>query len=391
MASQPQAHRATPERTEPAVITSGPALAESGGILTIDLGAIYANYKLLAARVMPAECAAVVKGDAYGCGLDHVASTLLGANCTTFFVAHLGEARRLRAIASEATIFVLNGFAPGSGAAVMELNVRPVLNSLVELAEWDQFTAESGWSGGAALHVDTGMNRLGLNIEEAAAVASRNHTQNQGTVLLMSHLACADRPEHPLNDQQIRHFREIRALFRGMPSSLANSSGIFYDASTYCDVVRPGMALFGANPTPGKPNPMQPVVELKARILQVRNVPRGATVGYGAAWTARRDSRIAVIAAGYADGILRAAAITEGKAPREVVIAGHRCRIVGRISMDLLALDVTDLPVSAVQRDQMATIIGQGLSVDEVAEQAGTIAYEVLTSLGRRFHRVWKS
>src|SRR4029077_6765231 len=127
--------------------------------------------------------------------------------------------------------------------------------------------------------------------------------QNHGIALLMSHLACADRPEHPLNDQQIRNFREIRALFRGISSSLANSSGIFYDASTYCDVVRPGVALFGANPTPGKTNPMRPVVELKARILQVRNVPRGATVGYGAVWTAKRDSRIATVAAGYADGI----------------------------------------------------------------------------------------
>jgi len=390
MAHQPQSHRATPQ-AEPAVTTGGPALAEGGGILTIDLDALHANYKLLAARVTPAECAAVVKGDAYGCGLDQVAETLLRAGCSTFFVAHLGEARRLRAITADATIFVLNGFAPSSGAAVMELNIRPVINSLVELAEWDQFTAESGWKGGAALHVDTGMNRLGLSIEEAAAVAARNRTQNHSVVLLMSHLACADRPEHPLNDQQIRHFREIRALFRGISSSLANSSGIFYDASTHCDVVRPGMALFGANPTPAKANPMRPVVELKARILQVRNVPRGATVGYGAAWTARRDSRIAVVAAGYADGILRAAAVTEGKAPRELIVADKRCRIVGRISMDLLALDVTDLPVSAVQRDQMATIIGPGLSVDEVAEQAGTIAYEVLTSLGHRFHRVWKA
>lgn len=390
MAFQPHAQPVAPPTPEPIVTTGGPALAESGGILTIDLDAIRANYKLLAARVTPAECGAVVKGDGYGCGLDQVTETLLRAGCRTFFVAHLGEARRVRALAREATIFVLNGFAPGSGAAVMELNVRPVLNSLVELAEWDQFIAESNWDGGAALHVDTGMNRLGVTIEEAAAIAARNRTQNQGIILLMSHLACADRPDHPLNDQQIRHFREIRALFRGTSSSLANSSGIFYDSSTYCDVARPGLALFGGNPTPGKPNPMRPVVELKARILQIRNVPRGNTVGYGAAWTAKRDSRIAVVAAGYADGVLRAAAITEGRNPRELVVADKRCRIVGRISMDLLALDVTDLPVSAVQRDQMATIIGEGLTLDEVAEQAGTIPYEILTSLGRRFHRVWK-
>jgi alanine racemase len=166
---------------------------------------------------------------------------------------------------------------------------------------------------------------------------------------------------------------------------------MFLDASTFCDLVRPGIALYGGNPTRGKPNPMRPVVDLQARILQVRNLPKGASVGYGSAWTARRDSRIAVIAAGYADGIMRAAAITDGKNPREVLVSGKRCRMVGRISMDLMAVDVTDVPVSAVRRDQMVTLIGEGLSLDEVADQAGTIAYEVLTNLGRRFHRVWKS
>ena len=391
MARQPQAQPApSPQPPAPAAASTNPAFAESGGILTIDLEAIRANYRLLASRVTPAECGAVIKGDAYGCGLDQVTQTLTRAGCRTFFVAQIAEARRVRALARNANIFVLNGFAPGSGPAVMELNVRPVINSLVELAEWDQFRAESKWEGGAALHVDTGMNRLGVTIEEAAAVAARARNQSQGIVLLMSHLACADKPEHPLNDQQIRHFREIRALFRGTSSSLANSSGIFLDPSTYCDVARPGVALFGGNPTPGKPNPMRPVVELKARILQIRNLARGATVGYEAAWTAKRDSRIAVVAAGYADGISRLAALTDGKNPRELLISEQRCRIIGRISMDLLALDVTDLPVSAVQRDQLATIIGEGLTLDQVAEQTGTIPYEILTSLGRRFHRVWK-
>jgi alanine racemase len=390
MARQPQAQPAPPPQPVPAATSGNPAFAESGGILTIDLDAIRANYRLLASKVTPAECGAVIKGDAYGCGLDQVTQTLTRAGCRTFFVAQIAEARRVRALARNATIFVLNGFAPGSGPAVMELNVRPVINSLVELAEWDQFRTENKWEGGAALHVDTGMNRLGVTIEEAAAVAARARNQSQGIALLMSHLACADKPEHPLNDQQIRQFREIRALFRGTSSSLANSSGIFLDPSTFCDVARPGVALFGGNPTPGKPNPMRPVVELKARILQVRNVPRGATVGYEASWTAKRDSRIAVVAAGYADGIARASAITDGKTGRELLVSDKRCRIVGRISMDLLALDVTDLPVSAVQRDQLATVIGEGLTLDQVAEQAGTIPYEILTSLGRRFHRVWK-
>jgi alanine racemase len=388
--TQPQSTASPPEAA-----TGGPALHESGGILTIDLGAIVANYKMLRARVTPGECAAVVKGDAYGCGIDQVTTALTRAGCQTFFVAHLSEARRVRAIAREAVIYVLNGFSAAAGQGFVDTYARPVINSLVELAEWDHFVAATGFTGSAALHVDTGMNRLGLTIEEAAAIAAHIRSESHHIALLMSHLACADRPDHPLNDQQIRQFREIRSLFRGISSSLANSSGIFLDASTYCDVVRPGVALYGGNPSPGKPNPMKPVIELKAHILQVRNVAKGAAVGYGSTWTAKRDSRIAVIAAGYADGIPRAAAITEGAKegtkPREVLVAGKRCRMVGRISMDLMALDVTELPVSAVRRDQMVTLIGEGLSLDEVAAQAGTISYELLTGLGHRFHRVWKA
>jgi alanine racemase len=391
MAHQPQAQPSSTPPSEPASATAGPTPQEAGGTLTIDLGAVAANYKALLARVMPSECAAVVKGDAYGCGIDQVTAALARAGCQTFFVAHLSEARRVRAIAPKAVIYVLNGFLHPAGQAFAELQARPVLNSLIELAEWDHFVSTSGFAGAAALHVDTGMNRLGLSIEEAAAIASHIRSENHRIALLMSHLACADRPEHPLNDQQIRQFREIRSLFRGIGSSLANSSGIFLDASTHCDVVRPGIALYGGNPTPGKPNPMRPVIDLKTHILQVRDVPKGAAVGYGSAWTARRDSRIAIIAAGYADGVARAAAITDGTAPREVMVAGKRCRIVGRISMDLLALDVTDLPANAVRRDQSVTLIGDGLSLDEVAAQAGTISYEVLTSLGHRFHRVWKA
>ena len=392
MARQPQAQPAPPP-PEPATTTAGPPAAEAFGILTVDLDAIHANYRLLAARVVPGECAAVVKADAYGCGIEQVTATLMRAGCRTFFVAHLDEARRVRAVAREAAIFVLNGFSAAAGRGFVETYARPVISSSVEFAEWDHFVSSTGWSGGAALHVDTGMNRLGLTIEETAAVAARIQSENHGVLLLMSHLACAERPDHPLNDRQIRQFREIRSLFRGISSSLANSAGIFLDSSTYCDMVRPGIALYGGNPVPGQRNPMRPVIDLKARILQVRNVPKGATVGYGAAWTAKRDSRIAVLAAGYADGMPRAAALTEAArepAGREVMVAGKRCPIVGRISMDLMTIDVTDLPVVAVRRDAMATLIGEGLPLDEVAAQAGTIAYELLTNLGRRFHRVWK-
>ena len=374
-----------------AAVASGPSEAEACGVLTINLGALFANYRSLAVRVLPSECGAVVKGDGYGCGLESVTSTLVRAGCKTFFVAHLSEARRVRRIAPEAAIYVLNGFSPAAGPAFAETYARPVINSSVELAEWDHFVAKSGWDGGAGLHVDTGMNRLGLTIDEIAAVAPRMHTESHGFTLLMSHLACADRPDHPLNDQQIRQFREIRTLFRGLQSSLANSSGIFLDASAYCDLVRPGVALYGVNPTPGKPNPMRPVVELQARILQVRGINRGVSVGYNAAWTARKPSRIAVVAAGYADGILRASAATESTAGRHVLVQGKRCLIVGRISMDLMAVDVTEFPEGTVRRGEMVTLIGPGLPIEEVATQAGTIGYEILTDLGRRFHRAWKS
>ena len=392
MARQPTVQQAPAPPSEPVTTTGGPPLVETGGILTIDLSALYANYRLLAARVVPGECAAVVKGDGYGCGIEPVTETLIRAGCRTFFVANLDEARRVRGKSREAVIYVLNGFSSASSKAFVDIAARPVISSSVELAEWDNFIATSHWNGGAALHVDTGMNRLGLTIEEAAAVASRIQLENHGVALLMSHLACADLPNHPLNDRQIRQFREIRSLFRGISSSLANSSGIFLDSATYCDMVRPGVALYGGNPTPGRGNPMKPVVELQGRILQVRHVEKGATVGYGATWTAKRDSRIAVIAAGYADGIPRAAQTTDppATAPREVIVAGKRCRITGRISMDLMAVDVTDVPVSEVRRDMMATLIGSGLTLDEAATQAGTISYELLTNLGRRFHRVWK-
>ena len=384
MARQPKSEAPAPPDV-PA--TAGPSETEAGGLLTIDLRAIFDNYRTLATKVMPSECAAVVKGDAYGCGIDQVTTTLWRAGCRTFFVAHLDEARRVRGVAPESVIYVLNGYTTGTGDSFAEVYARPVINSSVELAEWDQFVSTSGWRGGVGLHVDTGMNRLGLSLDETAAVAMRVQSENHGLTLLMSHFACADTPQHPLNDQQIRQFREIRTLFRGIPGSLANSSGIFLDPSAYCDMVRPGAALYGINPTPGKPNPMKPVVSLQARVLQVRSVPKNAVVGYGATWTSIRNSRIAVVAVGYADGFLRAASETQ----RDVFVAGQRCPIVGRVSMDLSTVDVTDLPDNAVRRGTLVTMIGGELTADAVGAQAGTIGYEILSNLGRRYHRTWKA
>jgi alanine racemase len=376
-----------PDKAPPAA----PDPAAAGGLLTIDLAAIEANWRTLASRTVPIECAAVVKADAYGCGLDAVTARLAKAGCRTFFVADLAEGRRVRAIAREAIIYVLNGLLPHTAQAFADASLRPVINGPAELAEWDAFVAATNWRGGAALHVDTGMNRLGLSPDEAVAVASRVQLENHGFTLLMSHLACAETPSNSMNDRQIRLFRELRILFRGVSSSLANSSGIFLGGGTvHCDLVRPGMALFGGNPTPGQSNPMRPVVELKGRIVQVREVKRGDTVGYGGTFTAQRPSRIAIVAVGYADGFLRSAAGDRNKPAAQVIVAGKRCPLAGRVSMDLISVDVTDVPDGRARRGDFATLIGAEIAVDELAAALGTIGYEVLTRLGHRFHRVYK-
>jgi alanine racemase len=366
------------------------ALATATGILTVDLDAIVANWRKLEKTAVPAECAAVVNANAYGCGAEQVARALAGAGCKTFFVATLDEARVVRASAPGTALYVLGGFLQNTGPAYAEIDCKPVIGDLNELAEWDVFCRRSGWSGGAAIHIDTGMNRLGLTVTEAQGLIPRINAGDHGITLVMSHLASAELLNNPANARQLNAFREIASLFTGVPASLANSSGIFLGAQFQFDIVRPGCALYGINPTPEADNPMQPVVELKARIVQLRSIERGDTVGYGGTWTARRPTRIAIVAAGYADGYFRAASANDGTRGAEVVIAGKRCPIAGRISMDLTAVDITDLDKNAVRRGHMATLIGEGITVDELAHHYGTIGYEVMTSLGRRYARIYK-
>jgi alanine racemase len=364
--------------------------AAATGVLTVDLDAIVANWRKLEKTGVPAECGAAVKADAYGCGIDPVVRALSGAGCKTFFVATLDEARAVRAAAPEAALYHLNGFPQNSGDALAAINCRPVIGDLNELAEWDVFCRRTGWAGGAAIHIDTGMNRLGLSVIDAQGIVPRIAAGDHGITLVMSHLACAENLHHPLNAKQAARFREVAHLFSGVPASLANSSGIFLGSQFQFDLVRPGAALYGVNPTPESDNPMQPVVDLKARIVQIRNVERGDSVGYSAIWTARRPTRLAIVAAGYADGYFRAAGSSDGTRGAEVIVAGQRCQVAGRISMDLLAVDITDLPPNAARRGHMATLIGDGITVDELAHHFGTIGYEVLTSLGRRYQRVYK-
>ena len=366
------------------------ALAAYNGVLTIDLDAIVANWRKLERTAVPAECAALIKANAYGCGIGPVARVLATAGCRTFFVATLDEARAARAAVPRATIYVLNGFFKNTGEAYARIDCRPVIGELNELAEWDVFCRRSGWSGSAAIHVDTGMNRLGLTISDAQGLIPRINAGAHRITLVMSHLVAAEQPKNTVNARQLAAFRGIASGFAGVPASLANSSGIFLGLPFLFDMVRPGGALYGSNPTPEANNPMQPVVDLKARIVQIRDVERGDTVGYGGAWTARRHGRIAIVAAGYADGYFRAASTRDSRHGAQVIVAGKRCPIVGRVSMDMIGVDITALPPDAARRGHMVTLIGEGITVDELATHFGTIGYEVLTSLGRRFARVYK-
>jgi alanine racemase len=366
------------------------APASATGVLTVDLDAIVANWRKLEKTAVPAECAGVIKADAYGCGIDPVARALADAGCKTFFVATLDEARAARAAVPSAAIYVLSGFLQNCGDAFAKIDAKPVIGDIQELAEWDVFCRRSGWAGGAAIHIDTGMNRLGLTVADAQGIIPRINSGDHGITLVMSHLACAENLHHPLNAKQLAAFREIASVFSGVPASLSNSSGIFLSPQFQFDLVRPGAALYGINPTPEADNPMQPVVELKARIMQIRNIERGESVGYGGTWTARRPTRLAVVSAGYADGYFRAGGSNDGTRGAEVMVAGKRCPVAGRISMDLMSVDITDLPHNAARRGHMVTLIGEGITADELAHHFGTIGYEVLTSLGPRYARIYK-
>jgi len=363
--------------------------AEATGSLTIDLAALAANWKTLAKRAGAAQCAAVVKADAYGIGLEQAAQALVRAGCDTFFVATFDEALRLRTILPMVTIYLLNGLNPGSAELVCGIDVRPVLGSMAEIEEWEAHADETGEEAPAAIHIDTGMNRHGLSLAEAEALAPRLVTDEITftPTLVMSHLACADEPEHPLNRQQIEAFSAIAKKFPGIPASLCNSAGLLAFPDAHFDLVRPGVALYGGRALAAGENAMQPVVKLQARVVALREAKAGTTVGYGARLTLTRDSRLAIVSAGYADGIFRAAGSSDNKKGAEAIVGGIRCGVAGRISMDLMAIDVTDVPADKVKRGDLVTLLGDEISVDDLAGHARTIGYEVLTALGRRWKR----
>jgi alanine racemase len=365
------------------ITTDGPAEEEACGVLKIDLTAIVSNWERLT-RYAVVECAAVVKDNAYGCGIEPIAGALAKTGCKTFFVSDILEAKRVRAVAPSATIYVLRGLYAGPRQAFAEVNARPVIYSFVEMAEWDLFVRSHRWAGGCALHVDTGENRLGLSMEEAAAYApsSRSH----GITLLMSRLDNLDKPTQ--SDHQISLFYEVRRLFKGVSASLADSSGIFFGPKAHFDVVRAGAALYGVNPTPGADNPMLPVIELRARIVQILGLSPGETIANSGSWVARRPTRLALVSAGYADGYPRSGSAFDNKL--HAIVDGRRCPVVGHPSMDLLAIDVTDVSApTAARHGNMVTLVGPGISIDDLAAASKSTGRELLSQLGHRFHRIY--
>ena len=357
----------------------------AGGRLTIDLAALADNWRDLDKRTGNAEAAALVKGDAYGIGLREAALTFAAAGCGTFFVARPDQGLRLREFLPDKTIYVLDGLFSDSANVYEEAGLRPVLSSWPEVEEWSAHR-QAGGKTPAAIHVDTGMNRLGLTIEQAESLANDEAlTASLGPALIMSHLACADIPDHELNITQLERFRAVRSLFPDLPASLANSAGIFLGPEYHFDMVRPGISLYGGAASRAYPNPMKPVAILEARILQVRNTPAGDTVGYGATEALERASCLAVVAAGYADGYPRRASSSNESPGARGFIHGQSAPIVGRISMDLITLDVTEIP--GATRGEWVELFGHNIPVDEVADVAETIGYELLTRLGQRYRR----
>jgi alanine racemase len=342
----------------------------------IDLDALARNYRLLRDRAKPAECAAVVKADAYGLGVERVARRLLREGCRRFFVATLAEAQELRAFAPDAEIGVFEGALADTADALAGIEARPVLNTLEQAERWRG-------RGRAMLHLDTGMNRLGLRAADVAALVRRSDVLASLTLdFVLTHLACADEPEHPLNAEQLARFEQMRALLPKVRTSIGNSAGTLLDAAHRGDLARPGIALYGGNPFADRPNPLEGVVTLTAPILQLHDVAEPEPVGYGATYVASPPARIAVVGIGYADGYSRSLGNTGTAA-----VMGRRVPVVGRVSMDLISIDVGALPREAVNVGDAVELIGPTVGVDEVAAAAGTISYEILTGLARRLAR----
>ncbi|MDV7340643.1 alanine racemase [Terasakiella sp. A23] len=347
-----------------------PTIDTAGAILTIDLDVIKSNYKRLCEELGDVPCAAVVKADGYGLGVEPVAKALWEAGARTFFIAQIDEGITLRKVLPKADIHVLVGFLPGSDDAFKDHDLIPVLNSLDQIKRWNNRSL-------CDLHVDTGMTRLGISPDQVDQVPADLNVD-----VLMTHLACADDKDHPLTHEQIRTFRQAREKLPYKRASLANSSGLFIGPEAHFDLGRPGCALYGVNPTPHQDNPMANPVRLQGKIVQVHEIDTQTSVGYGATHTLKAGQKLATLALGYADGYLRSLS-SNGM----VYIGDQQVPVVGRVSMDLISIDITGLDC---EEGQLVDVIGPHNPPDDLAKRAGTIGYEILTNLGARYKRIYK-
>lgn len=358
------------------------AQATPEAVLEIDLGALAGNYRRLATRAA-GDCAAVVKADAYGLGQVPVARILYDAGCRFFFVAHLNEALALRAALPGVDIAVLSGVAPEDRRLCLEHRILPVVNRLADLRGWAALGSETATPPPLLLHYDTGMRRLGLDETEAAElIADPSPLAAVDCRYVMTHLACADTPDHPLNAEQRDRFTAFADHFPTLPRSIANSPGLFMVSDFHGALSRPGAALYGVDTSPLQDAPMRPVVHLKARVLQMRDIGAGESVGYGGSYIAPRTTRVATISLGYADGYFRALSNTSS-----VQFGRWNLPVIGRISMDLITLDASHLPPGALECGDWVAVLNSDITVNTLARAAGTIGYEILTALGNRFAR----
>lgn len=357
----------------------------AGATLRIDLAALAANWRTLAGEATPAEAAGVVKADAYGLGAAQVAPALWRAGCRHFFVAHLSEALSLTGtLPPSASLYVLNGLMPGAEAACAEAGVIPVLNSLDQLDRWAAAARLAGRPLPALLQLDTGMSRLGLPTEEVEAlIADPARLDGIDLRFIMSHLACADTPSHPANLAQREVFSRLSKAFPGAGLSLDNSAGTLTGYASHFNLVRPGIALYGGAARSDEPA-LRPVVSLETRIVQLRRVLAGTGVGYGLTFTAERETTLATLPVGYADGWPRHLSNCGS-----VYIGGARAPIAGRVSMDSMTVDVTDIPAHHLYPGAPVELIGPNQTIDAIAADAGTISYEILTQLSSRYDRVY--
>ncbi|MDI2090974.1 alanine racemase [Commensalibacter oyaizuii] len=361
----------------------------AGAEVHIDLSAITQNYLYLQSKVAPAQCGGVVKADAYGLGMVEVAKALYKAGCRHFFVAHLDEGIALRSVLNaECTIYILHGFIPNQEALFIQNRLTPILNDIQQLKSWSQLCNHQRKNHPAAVQFDTGMSRFGIGQDELAQLSQISWDFFR-PCLAMSHLACADTPDHPANQQQLTRFNTLKALIPCTTASLSASSGIFLGKDFHFDLVRPGIALYGGNPTPNAPNPMRAVVTLQGKILQTRSINTGDFIGYGATFVAPCPMKIATLSIGYADGFFRSLSPKlQARSPKYPEIP---LPLLGRISMDSLCVDVTNLPENSIQSGDIIELIGKSCSINDVARTIDTISYEILTALGDRYHRIYTS